>query len=91
MSIEIVILAVCGALMLFVLVRISLTLNEMSSSLKRLARRKAEPGKTATSAILHNEEKPQTPEEGSEAEVVAAIAAARIGLRDSLASEEVKR
>ncbi|MCX7026647.1 MAG: hypothetical protein NT061_03965 [Spirochaetes bacterium] len=91
MSIEIVVLAVSGALILFVLVRISLTLNEISASLRRLARRKAESGKTAASAILHEEEAAKEPESGSEEEIAVAIAAARAELEMPRTSEEMKR
>jgi len=91
MSIEIVVLAACGILILLVLARISLTLNEISSSLRRLARRKAEQGKTAASAILHDAEDAQESKTGSEAEVVAAIAAARAELKKPRTSEEIQR
>jgi hypothetical protein len=91
MSIEIVVLAVCGLLILLVLARISLTLNEMSASLRRLARRKTEPGKTAASAILHDAEMAQESKMASEAEVVAAIAAARAELEKTRTSEERQR
>jgi hypothetical protein len=91
MSIELVVLAVCGLLVLFVLARISLTLNEISSSLRRLARRKTEPGQTAASAILHDAETAQESKMGSEAEVVAAIAAARAELEKPRTSEEIQK
>ena len=91
MSIEIVVLAVCGVLILLVLARISLTLNEMSASLRKLARRKPESGKTATSAILHEKEPAGETDAGSEAEVVAAIAAAQVQLEKSGSAEGVQQ
>ena len=89
MSIEIVVLAVCGILILLVLARISLTPNEMSVSLRKLARRKAEPGKAVASAILHEGQADKESELGSETEVVAAIAIARAELDKARNPEEM--
>jgi hypothetical protein len=91
MSPEIVLVAVLGALILFVLVRISLTLNEMSASLRKLARKKAGPEKKATSAILHEMKSVGQADAVSEAEIVAAIAAARSELDGIRISEEIQR
>jgi hypothetical protein len=95
MSPEIILVAVLGALILFVLVRVSLTLNEIGASLRKLARKKAGPEKKAASALLHEKESLRqaeaSSEAGSEAEVVAAIASARFELDRTRTSEETKR
>lgn len=79
MQYEVIALSVCCVLILLVLIRISLTLNEMGTSLRKLARRKNEPSKTAAATILHDGGDSKDANSG-EVEVAAAIAIARASL-----------
>ena len=82
MQYEIIAVAACCVLVLFVLIRISLTLNEISRSLRRLARRRNEPSSAVVSTILHDGDDLKNADSG-EKEIVAAIAIARAALDQS--------
>ena len=79
MRYELIALAISCVLLLLVLVRISLTLNEISASLRRLARRKSEHRPAIASTILHDAEDSSSAD-STEREVAAAIAIARAAL-----------
>jgi hypothetical protein len=82
MQYEVIALTVSSVLILLVLIRISLTLNEIGTSLRKLARRKNDANRTAPATILHEASDLDTPET-AEAEVAAAIALARASLDES--------
>jgi len=76
MHYELIALAVSCLLLLLVLIRISLTLNEISASLRKLARRKSEQSLAIASTVLHEGEAFASVEP-IEPEIAAAIAIAR--------------
>jgi len=76
---ELIALAISGFLLLLVLVRISLTLNEISASLRRLAKRKIEQKPAIASTILREADDPASVD-STETEIAAAIAIARAAL-----------
>lgn len=79
MRYELIALAISCFLLLLVLVRISLTLNEISASLRRLARRKSEQKPAIASTVLRETDDPASLD-SAETEVAAAIAIARAAL-----------
>ncbi|MFA5852969.1 MAG: hypothetical protein WC820_09720 [Spirochaetales bacterium] len=79
MRYELIVLAISCVLLLFVLIRISLTLNEISASLRRLAKRKSEQKPAVASTILRDAEDSSSADL-TETEVAAAIAIARSAL-----------
>ena len=79
MRYELIALAICCFLLLLVLVRISLTLNEISASLRRLAKRKGEQKPAIASTILR-EADDSAGVDSTEKEIAAAIAIARAAL-----------
>jgi hypothetical protein len=82
MQYEVIAVAACCVLVLFVLIRISLTLNEISRSLRKLARRRNEPSAVVASTILHDGDDPKNTDSG-EKEIAAAIAIARAAIDQS--------
>ena len=89
MQYEAIAIAVGGVLILLVLIRISLTLNEISSSLRKLARRRSEPGKAVAATVLHDGADEENGGPG-EVEIAAAIALARASLGQDRPSIEGK-
>lgn len=71
-----IILAICAFLLLLVLIRMTLTLNDISISLKRIARQKQETKNLVHSTVTHKDgaEGKSSPDE---AEIAAVIAVAR--------------
>lgn len=88
MQYEVIAVAVCCALVLVVLIRISLTLNEISGSLRKLARHKTDSKKAIASTVLgESEGDGEKIADTSEAELAAAIAIAHATLDKSPASK----
>lgn len=91
MNLELIVAVACCVAIIVVLARISLTLNEISASLRRLARQRSGEQKVA-STLLH-EAKTEAADAAAaetvagEAEIAAAIAVARAALERSSGSE----
>ena len=79
MRYELIALAISCFLLLLVLVRISLTLNEISASLRRLAKRKGERQPAIASTVLREADDSGSAD-STETEIAAAIAIARAAL-----------
>jgi hypothetical protein len=73
-----VVLAISAVALVFVLVRMTLTLNEISVSLKKISRQKSEARLAARTALVREEKAPAIEEEKEdESELAAVVALAR--------------
>ena len=95
MNLELIAAAACCVALVAVLVRISLTLNEISASLRRIARQR--PGERKAASTLLHEARTEAAAAADaaemaagEAEIAAAIAVARAAFDRSSGSEERK-
>ena len=90
MNLELIVAVSCCVAIIVVLARISLTLNEISASLRRLARQRSGEQKVA-STLLHEARTEAAADAAEtaagEAEIAAAIAVARAALERSSGSE----
>lgn len=91
MNLELIVAVSCCVAIIVVLARISLTLNEISASLRRLARQRSGEQKAA-STLLHEAKTEAAASDAAEtvageAEIAAAIAVARAAFERSGGSE----
>jgi len=81
MQYEVLGISVCFVVLVVILVRISLTLNEISASLRRIAKQRGVERKVPASTILHEETTlKREAQEPEETEIAIAIAVANAAL-----------
>ena len=81
-----ILLAVCAVALVLVFVRMTLTLNEISTSLKRISRQKSDPRLSARPALVREEKAPPV-EDADESELAAVVALARAVAEGSIKLE----
>lgn len=88
MQYEVLGISVCFVVIVVILVRISLTLNEISASLRKIAKQRSGERKAPASTILR-EDVPLLSEadDAGESEIAVAIAVAHAALADGEAAE----